>query len=79
MFVLEKNEIRLYYQHIFCDYMLHTVIQYEYLAIINIHLQSYFTLVRGFHCIAVKVPVHPSPVDRKWLVFVLKISPCYNM
>ena len=59
--------------------MFHAMIQCEYLAIINTHLQSYFTLVRGFHCIAVKVPVHPSPVDRKWLVLVLKISQCCNI
>lgn len=54
MYVLEKYEIILYYQSIFCDCMFHAMIHCEYLAITNIHLQSYFTLVRGFHCIAVK-------------------------
>ena len=54
MYVLEKYEIRLYYQCIFCDYVFHAMIHCEYLAITNVHLQSYFTLVRGFHCIAVK-------------------------
>ena len=71
MCVLEKYEIRLYYQCIFCDYMFHAMIHCEYLAITNVHLQSYFTLVRGFHCIAVKfLSIHHWWIGNGWFLFL---------
>ena len=51
--------------------MFHAMIHCEYLAITNVHLQSYFTLVRGFHCIAVKfLSIHHWWIGNGWFLFL---------